>query len=79
MNALNVAADILGNISPSPGQLAQLRALNRKYAQRVYSLLHESDAIRLELTDAEAADLQAMLVSDILAMLTPEQQSLLQR
>jgi hypothetical protein len=79
MNALTVAADILGNISLSPGQLAQLRALNRKYAQRAYSLLHESSAPRRELSDAEAADLQAMLVSDILAMLTPEQQSLLQR
>jgi hypothetical protein len=74
-----MAKELLGDLEPSPGQLAQLRALDRKYAQRVYSLLHESDIPRQELTDGEAADLRAMLVSDILALLTPEQKGLLQR
>jgi Spy/CpxP family protein refolding chaperone len=78
MNALTTAAEILGDIELSPGQLAQLRALNRKYAQRVYALLHPSEATRREeLTGSEAADLEAKLRSDILALLTPEQQSLL--
>jgi hypothetical protein len=78
MNALTTAAEILGNLELSPGQLAQLRALNRKYAQRAYTLLHPPNAApREELTEAEAADLEAKLRSDILALLTPEQQSLL--
>jgi Spy/CpxP family protein refolding chaperone len=80
MNALTLATEMLGNIELSPGQLAQLRALNRKYAQRVYTLLHQSDATpREELTAAEAVDLDAKLKADILALLTPEQQSVLQR
>lgn len=79
MNALTMASELLGDLELSPGQLAQLRALDRKYAQRVYTLLHESDVTRQELTDAEGADLHARLVSDILALLTPEQQSLLQK
>jgi hypothetical protein len=77
MNALTIASELLGNLELSSGQLAQLRALNRKYAQRVYTLLHPSDApTRLALTEAEAADLHAKLTADILAMLTPEQQNL---
>jgi hypothetical protein len=74
MNALTIALQMLGNIELTPGQLAQLRALNRKYAQRVYTLLHPSDAApREELTPAEAADLHANLRADILALLSPEQ------
>jgi hypothetical protein len=79
MNAFTIAAELLGNISLSPGQLAQLRALDRKYAQRVYSLLHQPDAARQELTGSEAADLSAKLEADILPLLTPGQQRLLQK
>lgn len=78
MSALTTALEMLGDIQLSPGQLAQLRALDRKYAQRVYTLLHDSEAgTRRELTEAEVADLEAKLRSDIYALLTPEQQSLL--
>jgi hypothetical protein len=74
MNAFTMLGDMLANLALSPGQLAQLRALNRKYAQRVYTLLHESEAgIPRELTEAEAADLHAKLRADVLALLTPEQ------
>jgi len=60
MNALAEAARMLGDRELSPGQLAQLRALDRKYAQR-----------RFEGGRSEA-ELLAMLRADILAMLTPE-------
>jgi hypothetical protein len=62
MNALAEAARMLGAMELSPGQLAQLRALDRKYAQRVYE------------RRGSEADLRALLRSDILAVLTPEQE-----
>jgi hypothetical protein len=62
MNALAEAARLLGDMELTPGQLAQLRALDRKYAQRRF------DGRRSE------ADLLDLLRSDILAMLTPEQE-----
>ena len=67
MNALAEAARLLGDIELSPGQLAQLRALNRKYAQRLYERRQPE------------ADLHAMLRADILAVLTPEQERALGR
>jgi Spy/CpxP family protein refolding chaperone len=80
MNALTMATEMLGNVELTPGQLAQLRALDRKYAQRVYTLLHDSeDGTRRELTEAEAADLEAKLRSDVHALLTPEQQGQLRK
>jgi hypothetical protein len=66
MNALAEAARILGDMELSPGQLAQLRALDRKYAQRRFEG-------RLE------AELLDLLRSDILAILTPEQERALGR
>ncbi len=62
VNALAEAARLLGDIELSPGQLAQLRALNRKYAQRLYERRQP---------EAELLDL---LRSDILAVLTLEQE-----
>jgi hypothetical protein len=67
MNALAEAARMLGDMELSPSQLAQLRALNRKYAQRLYER-HGSEA-----------ELRALLRSDILAMLTAEQKRALGR
>jgi len=67
MNALAEAARMLGDMELSPGQLAQLRALDRKYAQRRFEG-HRSEA-----------DLLDLLRSDILAMLTPEQERALGR
>ena len=62
MNALGEAARMLGDIELSPGQLAQLRALNRKYAQLLYE--HRRPEV----------ELRALLRADIMAMLTPEQE-----
>ena len=67
MNALAEAARMLGDMELSPSQLAQLRALNRKYAQRLYAGRQRE------------SDLLAMLRSDILAILTAEQERLLGR
>ena len=67
MNALAEAARMLGDMELSPGQLAQLRALDRKYAQQRFERRRP---------DAELHDL---LRSDILAVLTPEQERALRR
>ena len=67
MNALTEATRLLGDLELSSGQLAQLRALNRKYAQRVFERRQPE------------AELLAMLRADILAMLTPEQERALGR
>jgi hypothetical protein len=67
MNALAEAARMLGDMELSPGQLAQLRALDRKYAQRRFEGRR---------SDAELLDL---LRSDIVAVLTPEQERALRR
>ena len=66
MNALAEAARMLGDMELTSGQLAQLRALDRKYAQRRYE------------GGTEEA-LLAALRSDILEMLTPEQGRALRR
>ena len=71
MNVFQMAAELLGGRELSPGQLAQLRALDRKYAQRVYTLLHGPDDTAHEPTAAEAAELRAQLVADIRQLLTP--------
>lgn len=65
MNALAEAARMLGDMELSSGQLAQLRALDRKYAQRLYEGREPEE------------DPRAMLRSDIRAMLTPEQARLM--
>lgn len=94
MDAFTVAAGMLGGLELGSMQLAQLRAINSKYHQRLYTLLHGSDTpgrlggsysgpdprpVARELTPAELADLRAMLVSDIRGMLSPGQRTLLDR
>ena len=64
MNVYTIARELVGNLELAPDQLAGLRALDRKYAQRLYSLRHDSDTTAL----------RDQLVSDILALLAPEQQ-----
>jgi hypothetical protein len=66
VNALAEAARLLGDIELTLGQLAQLRALDRKYAQRRYE-------------GGTEEELLAALRSDILEMLTPEQGRSLRR
>jgi Spy/CpxP family protein refolding chaperone len=40
VDAFTVAAEMLGGLELTAGQLAQLRAINRKYWTEVFSLLH---------------------------------------
>jgi hypothetical protein len=73
MDPFTMAEQMLGDLQVlSPGQLAQLRAINSKYQQRVFTLTRDGSAKR-ELTEGEISELEAMVRGDILAMLTPEQ------
>jgi hypothetical protein len=69
-SAFTVAARLLGNLTLSPVQMAQLRAIDRKYQQALFTVL--SGAERTP-TSTEIMELDGMATRDILAMLTPEQ------
>jgi hypothetical protein len=43
VDAFSVAAQMLGELELGPGQLAELRAIDSKYHQRLYTLLHASE------------------------------------
>jgi hypothetical protein len=94
MDAFTVAAQMLGGLELGPGQLAQLRAVNSRYYQRLFTLLRAPDTPAgprgshagpdtpgeaREPTPAELAELRAMLVSDIRGLLSPEQRGRLDR
>ena len=80
MSPYDLASELLGHMPLTNWQVAELRAIDRKYQQRLYTLLHRDDAAapRAEqaLTEEEVEELRARVVSDILAMLTPEQRAL---
>lgn len=69
-SAFTVAARLLGNVTLSPSQLAQLRALDRKYQQALFNLLNGSQRAP---TVGEISTLDESAARDILAMLTPDQ------
>jgi hypothetical protein len=46
MNALAEASRLLGGRTLTPGQLAQLRALDRKYAQWLYERRETEEVLR---------------------------------
>ena len=69
-SAFTVAKRMLGDLTLSPPQLAQLRAIDRKYQQALFTLL---DGAQRAPTTAEILPLDEMAARDILAMLTPEQ------
>jgi hypothetical protein len=86
MDPYTMAAQMLGDMPLTNWQVAELRAIDRKYQQHVYTLLHRDDGVEAagaspsgapragrELTAEEVAELRARVTSDILAMLTPEQ------
>lgn len=89
MNAYTMATQLLGDVDLSAGQLAQLRAIDMKYQQRLFTLLHRDDAGRpadlpgaapareREPTAEEMAALREMIAADLLDMLTPEQREAL--
>jgi hypothetical protein len=66
VNALAEATRMLGDMELSAGQLAQLRALGRKYAQRRFE-------------GGSPEELRALLRADILEILTPKQRQALDR
>jgi Spy/CpxP family protein refolding chaperone len=69
-SAFTVAKQLLGDMSLTPGQLAQLRAIDRKYQQALFTLLGGSQR---RPTDSERSRLDAIARAEILEMLTPEQ------
>jgi hypothetical protein len=80
LDAFAVAAELFGDRPLTTGQLTQLRALDRRYWQRVYELLHPEGeaprgAPRGALTAGERAGLRAMLVREVRAMATPAQRA----
>jgi hypothetical protein len=88
VSAFAVASEMLGTLELTSAQLAQLRALDREYQQRLFALLHRREAAgdssaggalepRPALTPAEAAELRRMLERGILDLLTPEQRATL--
>lgn len=72
-NVFSLASRLLGGLDLTPGQLAQLRAIDHAHQQRVFTLLRAGPAARSELTDEEDQALRGTVEHDILAMLTREQ------
>lgn len=68
MNVFTVAEELLGDIHLTSGQLGQLRALE-------YRLLLESVPRNAALSPAEEEGLRALVVEEILQMLTPDQRA----
>ena len=65
-SAFTVAARLCGNRTLSPQQMAQLRAIDRKYQQALFTML---DGAQRAPTSAEIAALDDMAASDIAEML----------
>ena len=82
-----MAEEMLGEVTLtlSSGQLAELRAIDHEYWWRVHELVSAGgpDGAAADrdrpLTPAETAELDAMLVSRLTAMLTPEQRASVRR
>jgi Spy/CpxP family protein refolding chaperone len=72
MDAFSVAAAVLGDLALTPGQLAQLRALDHRYQQRRFELLHAPGA-GAALAEEEERELRQGMERDVLELLTPEQ------
>ena len=68
MDVLNVAAELLGSIHLTSGQLGQLRALD-------YRLLLEASPRGAAPLPRDEDALRAYVVEEILQMLTPEQRA----
>jgi len=70
IGAFAVAKRVLGELTLTVGQLTQLRAIDRKYQQALFTLLNGADRPP---TSAEIAQLDEIARRDILDMLTPDQ------
>jgi hypothetical protein len=79
MDAFTVAAELIPGIALDAGQLAQLRAINYRHYTRLFALTRTPAADAASTppprrpTEREASELRAILVEDILALLTPAQ------
>ena len=92
MDPFTMAGLLLDDVQLTPDQLAQLRALNTKYFTALLALQEKAEGAagaravpaqqstaRPEPTPAEMFALHAGLAADIRAMLTAEQQAVLDR
>ena len=91
MNPFTMAELLLGDMQLTPGQLAQLRAINTKYFTELYALQQKAAAARdtrvgeppadrpEAVPESEMAALDAMVARDIRDMLSEEQRAVLDR
>jgi len=75
-SAFSVASRILNPVTLTAGQMAQLRAIDHKYQQSLYTMLNGA---RRAPTEAERSQLDDAAARQIMEMLTPEQRSRLAR
>ena len=68
-DAFAVVQALLPGVELGPEQLAQVRALNREYYQRLYALRHRAGAERQAAAESEMAELEAWLTSRVREML----------
>jgi hypothetical protein len=69
MDPFAVASEMLEGVQLSSGQVAQLRAIDTKYQQRMFSLTRAgASPARREPTRDEIAELEAMIRADIAAV-----------
>jgi hypothetical protein len=87
-DAFEVAHELLGGLPLTTGQLTQLRAIDRKYWQAVFTLLHPNGeearptaagvaAATPSLTAEQTTELHAMLVREVRGLVRPEQRGAL--
>jgi len=74
--AFSVAARLLNGMTLTPGQTAQLRAIDHKYQQSLHTMLKGAPRAP---TEAERAQLDDTTAREIMEMLTPEQRTRLER
>jgi hypothetical protein len=92
MNPFTMAEILLGDMQLTPGQLAQLRAINTKYFTELYALQEKARAERTPtvqaasvaesepaIPEADLAALDAVIARDIRDMLTAEQRAAVDR
>ena len=77
MDPFTMAKLLLGDVQLTPGQAAQLRALNTKYFTELYALSRTDRPPAGQ--EAELVALDAMIARDIREMLTEEQRDVLDR
>lgn len=75
-SAFSLAEKLLGSLSLTPGQIAQLRAIDHKYQQSLYTMLQ---GVSRAPTEAERSELDDRAAREIMDMLTAKQRTRLGR